>query len=147
MKHLIIATTVALGLACVGSTSVAQDGSRTTNLQNVRVTAAQGQYETYVVDLHAGYQLEALVGNTHRQYLQARRGREFGSPAKAGWRSAAACRRGLRQLVRPRHRKADPAERPRPRHGRDRELVLQASRMGRRSSVPDGVSAALEPSV
>jgi len=76
MKRLIIATTLALGLACVGSASVAQDGSRTTNLQNVRVAAAQGQYETYVVDLHAGYQLEALVGNTHRQYLQARRAAE-----------------------------------------------------------------------
>lgn len=76
MKRLIIATTVALGLACVGSTSVAQDGSRTTNLQNVRVTAAQGQYETYVVDLHTGYQLEALVGNSHRQYLQAQRAAE-----------------------------------------------------------------------
>lgn len=76
MKRLIIATTVALGLVCVGSTSVAQDGSRTTNLQNVRVTAAQGQYETYVIDLHAGYQLEALIGNSHRQYMQAQRAAE-----------------------------------------------------------------------
>jgi hypothetical protein len=76
MKRLIIATTAALGLACVGGTSTAQDDSRTTNLQNVRVTAAQGQYETYIVDLHAGYQLQALVGNTHRQYVQAQRAAE-----------------------------------------------------------------------
>jgi hypothetical protein len=45
-------------------------------LQNLTVTAPAGQYETYVVDLHTGYGLAALVGNTHRQYVQATRAAE-----------------------------------------------------------------------
>lgn len=76
MKHLIIATTIALGLASVGSVGAAQDETQTTNMQNVTVTQAPAQYETYVADLHLGYGLEALVGNTHRQYVQAQRAAE-----------------------------------------------------------------------
>lgn len=76
MKRLIIVTSIALGLACVAGASIAQDQSQTTNLQNVSVTAAPGQYETYVVDLSTGYGLAALVGNSHRQYVQAQRAAE-----------------------------------------------------------------------
>lgn len=76
MKRLIIATTIVLGLACVGSVSVAQDETHTTNLQNFTVTAPAGQYETYFVDLPTGYGLKAFVGNTHRQYVQAERAAE-----------------------------------------------------------------------
>lgn len=73
MKNLIIATTIALGLASAGGVSSAQDETRATNMQNVTVTEAPAQYETYVVDLHLGYGLAALVGNTHRQYMRAQR--------------------------------------------------------------------------
>lgn len=73
MKRPILATTLALGLAGVGGVSAAQDGSQTTNLQHVTVTSAPGQYETYAVNLDTGYGLEALVGHTHRQYVQAQR--------------------------------------------------------------------------
>ena len=76
MKRLIIATTIALGLACVGSVSVAQNETHATNLQNFTVIAPAGQYETYFVDLPTGYGLEAFVGNTHRQYVQAKRAAE-----------------------------------------------------------------------
>ncbi|SFS11811.1 hypothetical protein SAMN05216570_2570 [Dyella sp. OK004] len=76
MKRPIIATTIALGLACIGSVSAAQDEIRTTNLQYVTVNAPPGQYETYTVDLHKGYGLEAFVGNTHKQYMQAQRAAE-----------------------------------------------------------------------
>lgn len=76
MKRLLIAMTIALGLACVGSTSVAQDHTQATNLQNFTVTAPAGQYETYFVNLPTGYGLEALVGNTHKQYVQAERAAE-----------------------------------------------------------------------
>lgn len=73
MKHLTIATAIAFGLSCFVGVGVAQDTSQTANLQRVTVTAVPGQYETYTVDLDAGYGLQALVGHTHRQYLQARR--------------------------------------------------------------------------
>jgi len=73
MKHLINATTLALGLFCAGGVSAAQDQTQPTNLRNVTVTAIPGQYETYVANLHTGYTLHALVGNTHKQYMQARR--------------------------------------------------------------------------
>lgn len=76
MKSLMTATMFALGLACVGSTSVAQDQTRATNLQNFTVTAPAGQYETYSIDLPTGYGFAALVGNTHRQYMQAQRAAE-----------------------------------------------------------------------
>ena len=73
MKHPIVATTLALGLACVVGVSAAQDQDQTTNMQNVTVTGVPGQYETYLVDLNTGHTLQALVGNTHRQYMQAQR--------------------------------------------------------------------------
>ena len=75
MKSLIIASTFSLGLACVSGISAAQD-QQATSLQNLTVTAPVGQYETYVVDLHTGYGLAALVGNTHSQYVQAARAAE-----------------------------------------------------------------------
>lgn len=71
MKQLISSTTLALGLVCAAGASAAQDQNRPTNLRDVTVSAAPGQYETYVVNLHTGYTLHALVGNTHRQYVQA----------------------------------------------------------------------------
>ncbi|WP_426700130.1 hypothetical protein ACPPVV_12045 [Rhodanobacter sp. Col0626] len=73
MKHLINATTLALGLVCAGGVSAAQDEIQTqaTNMRDVTVNA--GQYETYSADLDTGYTLHALVGNNHRQYVQARR--------------------------------------------------------------------------
>ena len=73
MKHLINATTLAFGLICAGGASAAQDQAQTTNLRNVTVNAVPGQYETYVADVNAGYALHALVGNTHRQFVQAQR--------------------------------------------------------------------------
>ncbi|MEP6898468.1 MAG: hypothetical protein ABI870_08060 [Rhodanobacter sp.] len=73
MKHLIIATTTVLGLVCAGGVSVAQDRTQTTNMQNVTVTQVPAPYDTYVADLDVGYTLEAVVGHTHRQYVQARR--------------------------------------------------------------------------
>ena len=76
MKRLLIAMAIALALACVGSTSVAQDQTQATNLQNFTVTAPAGQYETYFVNLPTGYGFKALVGNTHRQYVQAERAAE-----------------------------------------------------------------------
>lgn len=78
MKRLLIAMTIALGLAGVGSSSIAQDQTQATNLQNFTVTAPAGQYETYFLNLPTGYGLKALVGNTHRQYVQAER-------AASGW--------------------------------------------------------------
>ena len=86
MKRLIIATTIALTLACAGSISAAQDETHATNLPNFTVTAPPGQYETYFVDLHTGYGLEAFVGNTHSQYVQA---------AQAAERSEALRKRGI----------------------------------------------------
>lgn len=76
MKSLITATTIALGFACAASISAAQDQTRATNLENFTVTAPPGQYETYVVDLPTGYGLEAFVGSTHSQYIQAERAAE-----------------------------------------------------------------------
>lgn len=73
MKKLIIATATALGLASVGGVGLAQDQAQTTQLQNVVVTGVRAPYETYVTNLQTGYQLQALVGHTHRQYMQARR--------------------------------------------------------------------------
>lgn len=76
MKRRIIATTIALGLVCTIGISVAQDSARTTTLPNVSVSNGPGQYETYDVELPAGYGLEALVGRTHPQYMQAMRAAE-----------------------------------------------------------------------
>jgi lactate dehydrogenase-like 2-hydroxyacid dehydrogenase len=76
MKRMIIATTIALGLACVSSVGAAQDQTQTTNMQNVTVTGVPAQYETYTADLHMGYGLQALVGSTHKQYVQAQRAAE-----------------------------------------------------------------------
>ncbi len=71
MKRLIIAT-IAFGLVCTSGASIAQEQSQTAHLQDVTVTALV-RYETYVVNLKAGYGLEVRVGNTHKQYVQARR--------------------------------------------------------------------------
>jgi len=73
MKRMIIPMTIALALACAGSVSAAQDQTRTTNLQHVTVNAPPGQYETYTVDLTRNYGLEALVGSTHKEYMEAQR--------------------------------------------------------------------------
>lgn len=42
-------------------------------MRDVTVNAVPGQYETYKADLDTGYTFHALVGNTHRQFVQARR--------------------------------------------------------------------------
>ena len=73
MKKLILATTIALGLASVGGVSLAQDQTQTTQLQNVVVTGQRASYETYVANLDTGFQMQALVGHTHRQYVKAQR--------------------------------------------------------------------------
>ena len=73
MKQLMSVTTLAFGLICAAGASVAQDQMQTTTLRNVTVNAAPGQYESYVANLDAGYALHALVGNTHRQFVQAQR--------------------------------------------------------------------------
>ena len=73
MNKLIIATTTALGFACVGGASFAQDQSQPTNMQDVVVAGVRAPYEIYVANLRTGYQLQALVGNTHERYLQAQR--------------------------------------------------------------------------
>lgn len=74
MKNLINATTLAFGLICAGAVSAAQDEpqTQTTTMRDVTVTAPP-RYETYVANLPPGYALHALVGNTHKQYVQARR--------------------------------------------------------------------------
>lgn len=72
MKHLINTATLALGLACAGGVSAAQDETQATNMRNVTVNAAP-QYETYIANLDAGFALHALVGHSHRQYLLASR--------------------------------------------------------------------------
>lgn len=82
MKHLISATTLAFGLVCIGSVSAAQDQTQATNLRDVTVTAIPGQYETYVANLHTGYTLQALVGHTHRQYMQAWRAADRSETAR-----------------------------------------------------------------
>jgi hypothetical protein len=82
MKHLISATTLAFGLVCIGSVNAAQDQEQATNLRDVTVTAIPGQYETYVANLHTGYTLQALVGHTHRQYMQAWRAAERSETAR-----------------------------------------------------------------
>jgi hypothetical protein len=76
MKHPILATITTLGLGCVASVGVAQDETKTTNLQDVTVTGTPAPYETYVVDLNRDYGLQVLVGNTRRQYMQAQRAAE-----------------------------------------------------------------------
>ena len=76
MKALIVASTVALGLACASSTGAAQDQTQPTNLPSFTVTAPVGQYETYTINLPAGYGVAAFVGNTHMQYVQAARAAE-----------------------------------------------------------------------
>lgn len=73
MKRTIVVTAITLALACVCGASVAQEQSKTANLQHVTVTAARGQYEAYVVNLDAGFDLEVRVGNTRTQYMQAAR--------------------------------------------------------------------------
>lgn len=73
MRHLIRATSIAIALASVGGVSAAQDETRTTTMRDVNVNALPGAYETYVADLRTGYTFHALVGHSHRAYVQARR--------------------------------------------------------------------------
>lgn len=77
MKRSILATVIALGFVGAVGVSIADDGyQQTANLQHVTVTESPGQYETYMVNLDAGFALKALVGNTHKQYMQAVRAAE-----------------------------------------------------------------------
>lgn len=52
--------------------SAAQDKTQATTMGNVTVNEVP-QYETYVADLGAGFTLQALVGHSHRQFVEARR--------------------------------------------------------------------------
>lgn len=72
MKHLILATSTLLSLACASGVSVAQNQTQTTRMETLAVSDLPA-YDTYVVDLDVGYKLAAAVGHTHRQYVQARR--------------------------------------------------------------------------
>lgn len=82
MKPVIRATTLAFGLICAVGASAAQDQRQATNLRDVTVYAAPGKYDTYVANLHTSYTLHALVGHTHRQYVQARRAAEASESAR-----------------------------------------------------------------
>ncbi|GLQ88396.1 hypothetical protein [Dyella flagellata] len=73
MKDVIIASTIALGIVCASGISAAQDQTHPTTLPEFTITAPVGQYETYIVPLPTGYELQALVGNTHMQYVRAAR--------------------------------------------------------------------------
>ncbi len=73
MKHTIIASALVLGLVCVSGGSIAQEQSRTANLQHVTVIAAPGQYEIYTTELNTGFGLKVRVGNRHGQFLEAQR--------------------------------------------------------------------------
>lgn len=72
MKRSIVVAAMAIGLACVGTTGIAQE-AYSSHLGHVIVTAAPNQFKTYVVDLDTGYGLQILVGNSHRQFMQAQR--------------------------------------------------------------------------
>lgn len=76
MKHPMLAAIITSGLACVAGASAAQDQTQATTLQNLTVTGEPAPYETYVVEFHTGYGLQALVGNTRSQYVQAQRAAE-----------------------------------------------------------------------
>jgi hypothetical protein len=82
MKSLTRATTLAFGLVCAAGASAAQDQRQATNLRDVTVYAVPGKYDTYVANLHTSYTLHALVGHTHRQYVQARRAAEASESAR-----------------------------------------------------------------
>ncbi len=73
MKRTITVIALALTLAGISGIACAQDRPDSADMQRVTVTASPGQYETYEMDLDAGFGLQARVGNTHRQFLQASR--------------------------------------------------------------------------
>lgn len=73
MKKLIVATTAVLGLTCVVGVSVAQDQTQATEMQNITVTGVRMPYEVYTANLDTGYQLQTLVGHTHKKFMQAQR--------------------------------------------------------------------------
>jgi len=73
MKHMIVASILAFGVVCASGGGIAQEQSQTADLQNVSVTAPAARYETYAVDLDAGFGLKVFVGNRHGQYMEARR--------------------------------------------------------------------------
>lgn len=70
MKHSMVVTLLTCGLACVASVA-AQDQTTVTTMQDVTVTGAP--YETYLINLHRDFGLKALVGHTHRNYMQAQK--------------------------------------------------------------------------
>ena len=70
----LIATT-ALALVLASGAGIAQTQSRATEMQNVTVNGVPVPYETYAADL-SGFTLQALVGNAHTHYMQAKRAAE-----------------------------------------------------------------------
>lgn len=74
MNPLIATTAFALVLA--SGASIAQTPSRATEMQNVTVNEVPVPYETYAAELPAGFTLQALVGNAHTHYMQAKRAAE-----------------------------------------------------------------------
>lgn len=75
MKRSTVVAAMAIGLVCVAGAGFAQDAN-TSHPGRVVVTAAPAQFRTYVVNLDTGYALQVLVGNTHRQFMQAQRAAE-----------------------------------------------------------------------
>lgn len=74
MKRSIMVVVTVLALACGSGIAAAQEGHESATMQRgVTVTATAGHYETYALPLAVGFSLQARVGNTHREYLQATR--------------------------------------------------------------------------
>lgn len=72
MKRSIIGAVVALTVAATTGIALAQDLPQTANqMQQVTVTANPHHYETYDMTLAAGFGLQARVGNTRREYMEA----------------------------------------------------------------------------
>lgn len=74
MKRSITVIVTVLAFACGSGIAAAQDQQESATLQRgVTVTATAGHYETYAIPLAVGFSLQARVGNTHREYMQASR--------------------------------------------------------------------------
>lgn len=76
MKRSITVVAITLILAGVSGIAAAQNRPDSANMQRVTVTATPGHYETYEIALDTGFSLQARVGNTHREYMQAWRAAE-----------------------------------------------------------------------
>lgn len=73
---IVIATALTIIGASASVVASAQDHPDSAEMQRVTVTASPGQFETYELPLDTGFALQARVGNTHRQYMEAARSTE-----------------------------------------------------------------------